>query len=176
MGKIAFMAVDSTPKYLVINVKVPAGGLSAGDIVLADTLDTATGNYSVRTAVTPATDNLGKRMAMIISGGEFETLSDGRRPEGNPDYGTFGYLEGEVAPAVLLVEGLQLWISDGATSGVPAVGNFLEPVDGSKVPTIKTTRTSDTVTALKVMAKKAQRAGGKFGGQFENGSYVQVVL
>ena len=177
MGKIAFIATDSTPKYLIVNVTVPAGGLSAGDIVLADTVDTTdTRNFSVRTATVPATANLGSRMYMILSGGEFETLADGRRPAGNPNYGTFGYTEGEVAPAVLLVEGLQLWISDGVTSGTPAVGNFLEPVNGTKVPTIKASRTAGTTTGLKVLYKKQQRAGGKFGGQFEIGSYVQVVL
>ena len=48
MGKIAFIATDSTPKYLIVNVTVPAGGLSAGDIVLSDTVDTTDGkNFSV---------------------------------------------------------------------------------------------------------------------------------
>lgn len=177
MGKIARVAIKNVPDYLMVNVKVPAGGLTAGSLVVADVIDTSiAGNFSVKTAVAPATANLGKRMVMILSGGEFETLSDGRRPDGNPNYGTYSYAEGEIAPAVLLVEGLPLWVSDGALSASPSVGDFLEPVNASKVPTIKATRTAGTTTGLKVMAKKAQRAGGKFGGNFEAGCYVEVVL
>ena len=36
MGKIARVAIKNVPDYLMVNVKVPAGGLTAGSLVVAD--------------------------------------------------------------------------------------------------------------------------------------------
>lgn len=177
MGKICYASID-TPKIYMINVHVGVDSLSAGNLIVADTVEDAiAGNFSVMKPTKPATANLGKTMAIVLSGGSFETLADGRRPAGNPDYGTAGYdyVTGDIAPCLLLQEGVSLWISDGAISGVSASGKFLEPVNASYVPTIKDTRTTGTLVAMQVIAKKAMQMGGLFGGEFEAGSFVRVV-
>ena len=86
------------PDYLVIKVSVPSGQtLNAGDVVPVMTLDdTIPNNYQVFTGIQPATNNLGVRMALIINDG-FETLPDGRRPAGQPDYTQYTYSEGGVS-------------------------------------------------------------------------------
>lgn len=175
MGKICYASVE-TPKTDILDVLVGADELTAGSLVVADTItDLIAGNFSVRTATKPLTANLGKIMAIVLSGGEFETLSDGRRPDGNPDYGTYSYKTGEVAPVMLLNLGNKVWMSNGATSGVIAKDAILEPVNNSYVPTVVVSRTSGTYSALKVMAFKAQPWGGQFGGEFEAGFYAEVI-
>ena len=80
------------PDYLVKTVSVPTGKtLHAGDIVMLKALDsTIADNYQVYTGSQPATADLGLRAAIIINDG-FETLADGRRPEGQPDYTQYIY-------------------------------------------------------------------------------------
>ncbi|MEI6296319.1 MAG: hypothetical protein WCO84_01560 [bacterium] len=176
MGKVCYTATK-VPDMYIFDVLVGDDTLSVGNLVVAETLDAViSGNFSVYTPEKPATAKLGKVMCMVLGGGSFEQMTDGRRPEGNPDYGTAGYdyTTGQIAPVVLLTEGLRLFISDGACSAAPAVGKFLEAVNGSYVPTIANARTSGTTTALKVLAKHNMLAGGLYGGQFEVGSFVQV--
>lgn len=175
MGKICYATVD-VPKTDILNVLVGADELTAGNLVVADTItDLIAGNFSVRTATKPVTANLGKIMAIVLSGGEFETLPDGRRPDGNPNYGDYSYKTGEVAPVMLLNLGNKVWMSNGATSGVIAKNAILEPVNNSYVPTIVASRTAETYSALKVMALKAQPWGGLFGADFEAGFFAEVI-
>lgn len=174
MGKICYAAVE--PKAQDMLDVLVTEELTAGNVVVADTVsDLIAGNFSVRTATKPVTANLGKIMAIVISGGDFETLPDGRRPEGNPDYGTYSYKVGETAPVVLLTIGNKFWISNGAVSGTVAKDAILEPVNDSYVPTIVASRTSGTTSALKVLALKPQGWGGQFGGDFEAGFFAEVV-
>lgn len=170
------------PDYLVIKVSVPSGQtLKAGDIVPVMTLDDEIdNNYQVFTGIQPATANLGVRMALIINDG-FETLPDGRRPAGQPDYTQYTYAAGEVVTAILLVPGLVFEISkDCITSGTSAaVGDILEPVNGSyslNRVEAATGKTSGTQSALKVLnPSKNFRMGGQFGYQFISTVVAMVV-
>lgn len=176
MGKICYASVE-TPKTDIVEVLVGADELTAGMLVVADSItELIAGNFSVRTATKPVTANLGKVMAIVISGGNFETLSDGRRPDGNPNYGDYAYKTGEIAPCVLLNRGNKFWISNGALSGTIAKDALLEPVNNSYVPTIVASRTAGTVSALKIMALHAMPIGGAFGGEFEAGVFAEVTL
>lgn len=156
------------PDYTVVKVVVPASTtIYAGSIIALTALDTGiSNNYQVYTGTRPATANLGVRMALVINDG-FETLSGGRRPEGQPDYTQYAYVAGDVVTAILLIPGLTFEISDDCITGDAAVGKYLEPVDGSYLTSIVASRTTGTTSALKVLfAGKNFRMGGQMGGQF----------
>lgn len=161
------------PDYLVIKVSVPTGQtMHAGDVFpVVELDDSISNNYQVFTGTQPATANLGVRMAIVINDG-FETLEDGRRPAGQPDYTQYTYAEGEVVTAILMVPGLVFEISnDCVTNGSSAVvGDFVEPVNGayamSRVAS-GTGRTASTKSGMKVLyVGKNFRMGGQFGSNF----------
>ena len=111
------------PDYLVKKVSVPADKtLHAGDIVMLKELDSGIeNNYQVYTGTQPATDNLKLRAAIIINDG-FETLPDGRRPKGQPDYTQYVYQAGDVVTAIMLVPGLDFELSTDTFTGSFAAG------------------------------------------------------
>lgn len=169
-----FRPVDSH----VIDVLVPTGSTyRAGQVIMVKNLDTSiTGNQRVWEAVVPATAELGRYAAVILGGGDFEQLSDGRRPEGNPDYTTYSYAAGQVAPALILFPGNELEISQDSLDGSSiAVGNYLEPADGVNYLHKVTTRTSGVKSAAKVLALNNFRAGGMFGASFISTFIVKVL-
>lgn len=160
--------VTEVPEYAVLNVRVPSGKTYyAGDILLVESLDTdLVGNFSVFTPVEPATANLGKQMAIVINGG-FEQLSDGRRPEGQPDYTQYAFNAGDVMTVVVLLQGVTFEIStDCIGSGTPTVGYSIHPVNGATKGTTASSTPSGTYSALNTLALKNFRAGGIFGGTF----------
>lgn len=171
---LARCASPRVPDYAIIKAVVPTGQtLNAGDIVALTALDTTfitANNYQVFSATQPATANLGNMMAIVVNDG-FETLADGRRPDGNPDYTTYTYGAGEVVTCVLLVPGLVFEISmDCVTNGTSAVaGDIIEPVNASYAPSriaAATGQTEGTMSGLKVLTTKYFRMGGQFGGNF----------
>lgn len=159
--------VTPVPDYLVLNVIVPAGKtLYAGDLVLANTLDTTiSGNYSVMAVTDPATANLGRQMAIVINGG-FEQLPDGRRPDGQPDFSQYSFGEGEIVTVILLAQGLRFEISTDSLTGTATVGYSIHPVDGANKPATAAATPAATYSSLKTLALKNFRAGGLFGAQF----------
>jgi hypothetical protein len=163
----------------IINVLVPAGEeLKAGQVVMVKTLvsgSTIYGNKTVFESIAPATADLGLYPALILNGGELEELADKRRPEGNPDYTTFGYKAGALAPAIILFPGNEIELSFDAIDGVPAVGKFLEPADGEDFLVVANTRTSGVKSALKILATNKFRAGGLFGTGFYDTVIAKVL-
>ena len=158
------------PDYLVIKVSVPTGQtMKAGDVFPVKALDTEIeNNYQVFTGTQPATADLGIRMAIVINDG-FETMADGRRPAGQPDYTQYTYAAGEVVTAILLVPGLVFEISKDCLTNNTSVtaGNFLEPVNGAYTMDVKTTRTAGTKSGMRVLnPAKNFRMGGQFGYNF----------
>lgn len=168
-----------TPKVSsdhIAKVTVPVGGLHAGQVVIADTLDnTIAGNIEVFTATQPATANLGSNfVAMVINDG-FETLSDGRRPDGQPNYYQYEFKAGETAPVVFLDRHLVFNIgAESITGGTATVGQFLYPVDGSNTLTAGAAIPEGTAKGLKVIATYNTPVGGNFGGGFAT-SYICVA-
>ena len=154
------------PDYLVKKVSVPADTtLHAGDIVMLKALDsTIADNYQVYTGSKPATADLGLRAAIIINDG-FETLADGRRPEGQPDYTQYIYQ----------VPGLDFELSTDVIEGTFTAGQYIEPVNGAYKGAVKATRTEGTKSALMMLAKKNFRMGGMFGYQFIDTVVATVV-
>ena len=158
------------PDYLVIKVSVPAGQtLKAGDVFPVKALDTTiSNNYQVFTGTQPTTADLGIRMAIVINDG-FETLEDGRRPAGQPDYTQYTYAEGDVVTAILMVPGLVFEISKDCLTNATSIaaGNILEPVNGKYTLDTKTAHTEGTKSAMRVLnPAKNFRMGGQFGYNF----------
>ena len=94
--------VTKVPDYLISNVRVNEEiELTAGEAVVPDVIDTEiNGNFTVYT--TSPISTLGDSPALVLNDC-FETLEDGRRPNGNPDYTTYVYKEDEVVACVNLV-------------------------------------------------------------------------
>ena len=177
-----YIAQCITPKVAsehIAKIVVPTGGLHAGQVVVADTLDnTIAGNIEVFTATKPVTANLGSEFVAIVLNDGFETLSDGRRPAGQPDYFQYSYAEGEVAPIMFLDRHLVFNIGldslDASTKGNADVGKFLYATNNSNDLTVGAAIPDGTATGLKIVAKYNTPLGGQFGGQFAT-SFVCIA-
>ena len=99
--------VAELPGYMFALIKVPEGdSIAAGEVYKAETLDTTMpGNTTVYVAeyVTDKND-----LPVIALNDNFETLLDGRRPDGQPDYTQYVYNEGEVINSVRLDKNVKL--------------------------------------------------------------------
>lgn len=99
--------VTELPGYMFALIKVSEGdSMAAGEVYKAETLDTTIpGNTTVYVAeyVTDKND-----LPVIALNDSFETLLDGRRPDGQPDYTQYVYNEGEVINSVRLDKNVKL--------------------------------------------------------------------
>lgn len=99
--------VTELPAYMFALIKVPEGdSMAAGEVYKAETLDTTmSGNTTVYVAeyVTNKND-----LPVIALNDSFETLLDGRRPDGQPDYTQYVYNEGEIINSVRLDKNVKL--------------------------------------------------------------------
>ena len=121
--------VTEIPDYLISNIRVNEGiELTAGEAVVPKTIDNEiNGNFSVY--ITSPISELGDSPALVLNDC-FETLEDRRRPDGNPDYTTYVYKEGEVVACVRLIPELKFeigtdnWINSDAyiQAGYPSEG------------------------------------------------------
>lgn len=162
------------PGYMQANFMVPEGTqMHTGDIYVAETLneDLGYGNWTVYNPDTIS--DITKQIPVIILNNGFETLTDGRRPDGQPDYTQYTFNEGEVVTAHRLLPEVRFEISidacDATVSGASglAVGDNLIPANGKDVLVYSAKAT--TVTAknyLTIEAIKYFRLGGQFGGDF----------
>lgn len=163
----------------IAKVRVPAGGLTAGSLVFCEKLDTGiAGNLEVYEATKPLTANLGsKHLAMVVCGG-FETLADGRRPAGQPDYTQYTYAEGEIADVVFVDPHLFFEIGVGDVTGgdaTPAndVGKYIVPANNTFAGAVQATN-ANIGCSLKILAVRNFPVGGLYGGQFVT-TYVCVA-
>lgn len=176
-----YIAQVITPRVAsehIAKVSVPVAGLIPGQLVVADTLDnTIAGNIEVYTAGAITTEKLGSNaVAMVLNDG-FETLDDGRRPAGQPNYFQYTYGNGEeTAPIVFLDRHLVFNIgADCIVSGSATVGQFLYATNGSTQYTAGASIPDGTATGLKVLATYNTPIGGQFGGGFAT-SYICVAV
>lgn len=161
--------VTENPGYMQAQIKVPAATtLYAGEVVVAENLDnTIAKNYQVYVP-TQVTD-IGKENIALILNGSFETLEDGRRPAGNPDYTQYIFQPGDVVTAHRLLPETRFELSidscdDTVISGTVKPGDNLVPKTGQY--TLTYSAASETVTAknyLTVEALKYMRIGGQSG-------------
>lgn len=177
--------VTENPGYMQAQIRVPADvKLHAGQVVVAETLDAALrGNYSVY-APTQVADATKEDVALILDGG-FETLADGRRPDGQPDYTQYTFGEGEVVTAFRLnvpnpkfeisIDACDNTVAAAATAGTLVVGDNLIPKNGQYELTYSAK--AEAVTAknyLTVEALKFFRLGGASGSEFASTLVVRA--
>lgn len=169
--------LTQVPDYLVATVTVPSGAtLYAGEVVLANSIDsTISGNFSVYAATPVATATLGEQLGIIINGG-WEQLSDGRRPDGQPDFTKYTYSEGEVITIVFLAPQLRFELSNDSIthSTTLAAGDVLYPTDGAYKLTQGSSVPSGTYSNMTVLATKNFRLGGLYGAQFASTVVTKV--
>ena len=169
--------VTENPGYMQAQIKVPADvTLHAGHVVVAETLNASLyGNYSVY-APTQVVDADKEDIALILDGG-FETLEDGRRPDGQPDYTQYTFGEGEVVTAFRLnipnpkfeisIDACDNTVAQAMTAGTLAVGDNLIPKNGQYELSYSAKATPVTAkNYLTVEALKFFRLGGASGSGF----------
>ncbi len=174
MANYIARTVTENPAYMQAKVRVPAGKTyHAGNVVVAEALDTGLGygNWDVYAPTTVA--DITKEDIVLVLNNGFETLKDGRRPDGQPDYTQYTFNEGEVVTAHRLLPEVRFEISvdacDATVSGAAglAVGDNLIPANGKDVLVYSAKATEVTAkNYLTIEAIKYFRLGGQFGGDF----------
>ena len=152
-------------------IVVPAGGLNPGCVVVADTLDnTINGNYEVWKATQPAASNLDSKFMAIVLNDGFETLEDGRRPAGQPNYYKYTFEAGEVAPVAFIGSHLLYNISmdciKDSTKNLINVDNYLIPTAGDYLLSASQTLPNDVFFGFKILTLYNTPKGGEFAGEF----------
>lgn len=168
------------PHYLVKTAVVPAGQeIQAGAVVALKTIDSdgvgASTNLEVYNADT-VTDIKTERLGIVLNDG-FETLEDGRRPAGQPDYTQYIAKAGDVVTVLCLVDWMSVEISKDALAdeATPTTGQYLIPVNGEY--TLTSSAAADTSKVyLRVDAPHYIRSGGNFGSGFIQGYIVTAFV
>lgn len=175
-NRVCYPMTD-VPEYLIGTVTAPEGGLKAGDVVVVNTIDnTIVDNFTQYLATAPTSELLAtEALGIVISGGNFEELADGRLPNGQPDYTQYEYLEGKTAPVLFLEPRVIFYLSDDCLEAAAAVGDYLYGADGTKTLASDTTIPSGILTVAQVQAKHNFRLGGIFGGEFITGNVCRVL-
>ena len=167
--------VTENPSYMQAALKVQAGTTEvAGNIFVAEKLDNAVkgaeGDRNLMVYTPEAITDITKQDIVLVLNNGFETLTDGRRPEGQPDYTQYGYGAGEVVTAHRLIPGVRFEISvdacdeSVANAGTLAVGDNLIPANGKNV--LVYSKAGTAVTAknyLTIEAIRDFRLGGQSG-------------
>ena len=121
--------VTKVEDYLLANVRVNKGiDLTAGEAVVPEVIDTEIDNNHTVYITSPVSE-LDDCPALVLNDC-FETLEDGRRPDGNPDYTTYVYKQDDVVACIRLIPelrfeiGIDNWINTNAyiQAGYPSEG------------------------------------------------------
>lgn len=177
-------AVTENPGYMQVKFRVPENiEIVAGEIFVPNVLDLELGygNWDVYApeVVEDETD-----IPAIILNNSFETLVDGRRPSGNPDYTQYIYREGETITGMLLLPELKFELSPDNLSNLEEfkdamngdiTNTYLYPDLGtSSLKWTADIEEVETKVYLVIEALKWFRLGGLFGGDFAQTMVVRV--
>ena len=178
--------ITELPGYIQAQFRVPENTeIVAGEVFNAEELYNNTyGNYTVY--LPTLMEDVNDEPAIIINN-SFETLNDGRRPDGQPDYTQYTFGEGEVVTALRLnvpnpkfelsVDACDDTVSAALAAGTLVAGDNLIPkaaqyeLTYSKKGTAVTAKNYLTVEALKFF-----RLGGKSGGEMANTLVVRTKV
>lgn len=176
--------VTENPSYMQVDFRVPANTeITAGEIFVAKTLDTELGDKNVRVFEPDIIEDVNDIPAIVLNNG-FETLPDGRLPNGQPDYTQYISRAGEVITAALLLPEVKFELSPDNLTNVAdlraALPNgladtYLYPVVGSA--DLKWTANKadiNTKVYLLVEGVKYFPLGGQFGSDFAVTLIVRV--
>lgn len=160
----------------VEKVKVPTGvTLYGGSIVMCETLDTTSSANREVYLGAAVVDKAVDFPCLVINQG-FEQLSDGRRPEGNPNPGRFEFNAGDVVTSIRPEKDLKFFISEDIidTTVALAVGQYIVPVNATYGFASIAAITTEKV-ALKIEKITTMAQGGQFGSEFATGVIARVV-
>lgn len=179
--------VTELPAYMQVKIRVPEDiEITAGEIFVADTLDTNLG-YGNWDVYVPDTIENANDIPVIVLNNSFETLEDGRRPAGNPDYTQYIYKENEVITTIKLLPEIKLELSPDNFSNFEEfesklaegeeniIGTYIYPDLGTN--DLQWTDSINNITTksyLYIEALKWFRLGGLFGGDFAQTLVVRV--
>ena len=173
--------VTELPSYMFALIKIqPEKTATAGEIYKANTLDSSLpGNYTVYVPEDVSKTDL----PVIVLNDSFETLTDGRRPNGQPDYTQYVYKAGEVINTVRLEKDIKLELGTDALSNKEDIKDI---ADGNVANTwiyindngelVWTNNFQEVVSKvyLYVESVKYFRLGGQFGMGFARTLVVRV--
>lgn len=178
-------AVTENPGYMQVKFRVPENvEIVAGEVFVPNVLDLELG-YGNWDVFAPETVENETDIPAIILNNSFETLADGRRPNGNPDYTQYVYREGETITGMLLLPELKFELSPDNISNLEelkdamdldaAVNTYLYPELGtSSLKWASDIEEVETKVYLVIEALKWFRLGGLFGGDFARTLVVRV--
>jgi hypothetical protein len=175
------------PAYMQAKIRVPEGiEITAGEIFMVENLDTDLG-YGNWDVYVPDTIESETDIPVIVINNSFETLLDGRRPKGNPDYTTYVYKEDEVITTIRLLPEIKFELSPDNFSNFEEfeaaleegeeniVGTYLFPDIGTNdLKWTESIEDVETKVYLYIEALKWFRLGGLFGGDFARTLVVRV--
>jgi hypothetical protein len=177
-------AVTENPGYMQVKFRVPENvEIVAGEIFVPNVLDLELG-YGNWDVYAPEVIEDETDIPAIILNNSFETLVDGRRPSGNPDYTQYIYREGETITGMLLLPELKFELSPDNLSNLEEfkdamngdiTNTYLYPDLGtSSLKWTADIEEVETKVYLVIEALKWFRLGGLFGGDFAQTMVVRV--
>lgn len=177
-------AVTENPGYMQVKFRVPENiEIVAGEIFVPNVLDLELG-YGNWDVYAPEVVENETDIPAIILNNSFETLVDGRRPSGNPDYTQYIYREGETITGMLLLPELKFELSPDNLSNLEEfkdamngdiTNTYLYPDLGtSSLKWTADIEEVETKVYLVIEALKWFRLGGLFGGDFAQTMVVRV--
>ena len=177
MAQYLCRTVTELPAYMQANFIVKEGTqINAGDVYVAKELnENLHGNWTVYNA--DMIEDVSKEIPAIVINNSFETLADGRRPDGQPDYTQYSYEEGEVVTAIKLLPEIKMEISFDIIQNRNDIESkgYLIPENGTNL--LRFVSTIDDVNSkvyFVIEALKHFRCGGAMGMGFIDTMIVRV--
>lgn len=177
MAQYLCKTVTELPAYMQANFIVEEGTqINAGDVYVAKELnENLHGNWTVYNA--DMIEDVSKEIPAIVINNSFETLADGRRPDGQPDYTQYAYEEGEVVTAIKLLPEIKMEISFDIIQNRNDIESkgYLIPENGTNL--LRFVSTIDDVNSkvyFVIEALKHFRCGGAMGMGFIDTMIVRV--
>lgn len=173
------------PAYMFVDFRVPANQtMYTGEIYMANKLDTKLGENNFRVFIPEEVKDIKKDVPAIILSNDFESMIDGRRPDGNPDYTTYTYNSDSVITGVYLLPEVKFELSlarlDNAEEVIAAIeGNSINDTyiginNDGKLFWTDDFNDIESLVYMKVEINKNFRIGGNFGIQFADSLVVRV--
>ena len=146
--------------------------LYGGNLVAIEELEDSFENRQVYKAEKPAAET--KLYGIVLNGG-YETLADGRRPEGQPNFTEYGFTS--EMPCVVLrpskFQTLRIGLN-AIANGTAEKGKYLVPDEGKYTWKVADSM-PETGLALKIEKITEVGQGGRFGFEIEKVAEVIVV-
>lgn len=161
IGQTATPCVDSK----LITHAISANKVFPGQFVCLNELSgDIPDNFSVFEAEEPTASNIGEQTIAVVVNDGFETLLDGRRPAGDPNYFHYEIPSGECFTCVFVDNHLMYHIGmesiDADDREDTVMGKYLIPQAGSNFWAVSDTIPKNISCALKILAFRNLAVGG----------------